>query len=402
MVAATPSGAWAQSTTAVEGVDRGAHDASSKASATQERGPFCDASFVERVYRMATPSVVRITRPDGSLGTGFVFRDSWHVATALHVVDLGRDVRVEFPSGRTMTAEVIAADEAHDLAVLLLAENAGVPPLAPRVSVPIGAPVVAIGNPYGDLARSTREFEGLLNFSVSQGVVSARSDGFIQTDAVLSPGNSGGPMLTCDGKVIGVADRLLQERIGFGVPVLHLSKLLESSTTTTYRGGWVTRDGTIGLAWQSGEPGQPSQWGAYLGGALVGYDRVAIGLRVGFMVAGRRDTEDPVLDRTLRRFFADATVGYRFLLLPYTRPTYVTLGAGIFAHLDRGQETRIALVRDPEPRIASSTADIRDSGISPLLQATLRLAPLEASYGYVLDVISPSLSTHRFLAGLSF
>jgi hypothetical protein len=298
-----------------------------------------------------------------------------------------------------MTAEVIAADDTHDLAVLLLAEDAGVPPLAPRVSVPIGSPVVAIGNPYGDLARSTREFEGLLNFSVSQGVVSARSDGFIQTDAVLSPGNSGGPMLTCDGKVIGVADRLLQERIGFGVPVQHLSKLLESAPSTSYRGRWVTRDGTIGLAWQSGEP---SQLGAYLGGALVGYDRVALGLRLGFTVAGRGDTEEPILDRTLRRFFADATLGYRFLLLPYTLPTYLTLGAGLFAHLDRGEVTRISLVRDPEPRIAASTSNLKDGGLSPLLQATLRLAPLEASYGYIIDVGSPSLSTHRFLAGLSF
>ena len=393
-----PRLAGAQPVPLPEGTELPRHESQPKPPAP-ERGPSCDAGFVERVYRMATPSVVRITRPDGALGTGFVFRDSRHIATALHVVDLGRDVRVEFPSGRTLSAEVVAVDDAHDLAVLLLAEDAGVPPLSPRLVVPIGSPVVAIGNPYGDLARSLREFEGLLNFSISQGVVSAKSDGFIQTDAVLSPGNSGGPMLTCDGKVIGVADRLLQERIGFGVPVHHLSKLTEGASFAPYRGRWVWRDSAIGLAWQFGTP---AHLGGYVAGAIVGYDRIALGLRLGFTVAGRTETTEPILDRTLTRLFADATLGYRALVLPYTLPTYLTLGAGVFAHLDRGSETRLALVSEPAPRIAATTTTLKDGGLSPLFQATLHVAQFEASYGFVLDVASPSASTHRLLVGLSF
>ncbi len=160
-----------------------------RASEPNTEPPKCEQAFIERVYKATKPSVVRITRPDGGLGTGFVFHSQKHVATALHVVDLGRGVRVEFPGGRMTNADVVAVDEEHDLAILELDEPADAPPLQPRWNVEIGAPIVAIGNPYGDLARFSRELEGLLNFSISQGIVSAKSDAYIHTDAVLSPGN---------------------------------------------------------------------------------------------------------------------------------------------------------------------------------------------------------------------
>src|SRR5262249_50761079 len=148
-----------------------------------------------------------------------------------------------------LVADVVAVDDEHDLAILELKDPTEAPPLVPRTNVSVGSPILAIGNPYGDLARFSDELEGLLNFSVSQGIVSAKSEAFIQTDAVLSPGNSGGPMLTCDGKVIGVADRLLESRIGFGVPIAHLMKLTERIGESKYHGTWTSRDGAIGLVW---------------------------------------------------------------------------------------------------------------------------------------------------------
>src|SRR5262249_34112330 len=151
----------------------------------------------------------------------------------------------------------------------------------------------AIGNPYGDLPRISRDLEGLLNFSVSQGIVSAKSDAYIQTDAVLSPGNSGGPMLTCDGQVVGVADRLLESRIGFGVPVAHLTSLSQGIGEARYRGRWTTRDAAIGIAWNFDTS---TFLGPYLGGSVVGYDRVEITTRIGILFAGKEDTADPVVD----------------------------------------------------------------------------------------------------------
>jgi S1-C subfamily serine protease len=373
----------------------------SKPVATEdERGPTCDPAFIENVYKATKPSVVRITRPDGSLGTGFVFFDQRHIATALHVVDLGRELRVEFPDGKTFQADVVAVDEEHDLAILEIPTPTHAAPLAPRTNVSVGSHILAIGNPYGDLARLSGELEGLLNFSVSQGIVSAKSEAYIQTDAVLSPGNSGGPMLTCDGKVIGVADRLLESRIGFGVPVAHLTKLTESLGGPKYHGRWTARDGALGVVWQHDAS---TYWGFYLGGSLVGYDRIALTLRLGLAFAGKSDTTEPIVDRSVRRLFSEAMIGYRFLLLPYVFPTYLTLGLGIFATFDRGSETRLSISTATTPsQLVATTTDIHGGGVEPQAQAVLHFANLEASYGYALDVVHPSLSTQRILVGLSF
>lgn len=365
-----------------------------------ERGPPCETAFIEHVYRATKPSVVRITRPDGSLGTGFVYHSSKHIATALHVVDLGREVRVEFPSGKNLTADVVAVDDEHDLAILELSESTDAPPLVPRTSVSVGSPIVAIGNPYGDLARFSNELEGLLNFSVSQGIVSAKSESYIQTDAVLSPGNSGGPMLTCDGKVVGVADKLLESRIGFGVPVVHLQRLEQQiGVQSKYRGRWTSRDGGVGLVYH----GDASSYlGFYLGGSLVGYDRVAVTLRLGLAFAGKGETTEPIVDRSIRRLFVELTLGYRLLLLPYSFPTYFTIGGGMLATLDRGEVTRMLLTTDTPPRLVTATTRIRGGGVAPMVQAVLHIAALEVSYGFALDVINPDMSTHRVLLGLAF
>lgn len=372
-----------------------------------EDGPRCEQAFIEHVYKATKPSVVRITRPDGGLGTGFVFHSNRHVATALHVVDLGRDVRVEFPGGKQTTAEVVAWDEEHDLAILELADATDAAPLVPRTNISIGAPILAIGNPYGDLPRFSRELEGLLNFSVSQGIVSAKTDSLIQTDAVLSPGNSGGPMLSCDGHVVGIADKLLEARIGFGVPVVHLSNLVRKIGKEKYRGHWEGRDSAIGIAWNVDTA---TYFGPYLGGSLVGYDRVSITTRIGILFAGKGTTSDPVVDRSIRRIFGELVVGYRILFFPYAFPTYFTLGVGVLGTFDRGEETRLGATLGPPgcagsacvPTLSANTVAIRGGGVEPLANAVLHLGGLEASYGFALDVLHPEYSTHRVLLGLSF
>lgn len=369
--------------------------------------PRCEQAFIEHVYKATKPSVVRITRPDGGLGTGFVFHSRRHIATALHVVDLGRDVRVEFPGGQRTTAEVVAWDEEHDLAILELAEPSGARPLTARWNIAIGAPILAIGNPYGDLPRFSRELEGLLNFSVSQGIVSAKTDALIQTDAVLSPGNSGGPMLSCDGHIVGVADKLLDARIGFGVPVIHLSNLVRRIGEKKYLGRWTGRDSAIGIAWNIDAS---TYFGPYVGGSVVGYDRISITTRLGLLFAGKNATSDPVVDRSIRRIFGELVLGYRALFLPYAFPTYFTLGIGVLGTFDRGEETRLAASLGPPgcagtacvPTLVATTTDIRGGGIQPLGNAVLHIGGLEASYGYALDVLNPKLSTHRVLVGLSF
>lgn len=370
--------------------------------------PKCESAFIERVYKTTKPSVVRITRPDGGLGTGFVFFSNKHIATALHVVDLGRDVRVEFPGGAVTTAEVVAWDDEHDVAILELAEPAEAAPLVPRWHVEVGSPVLVIGNPYGDLPRFSRELEGLLNFSVSQGIISAKSDSYIQTDAALSPGNSGGPILSCDGQVVAIADKLLEQKIGFGVPIIHLSRLLSSIGARKYHGRFTGKDTAIGVAWHLDTA---TFFGPYVGASLVASDRFAITSRVGILFGGTTSSTDaPVVNRSMRRIFGELVFGYRILLLPYLFPSYLTLGAGILGTFDRGEETRLGGSVGPPGcagvsctvTLAATTSAIRGGGIEPLANAVLQIGGLEASYGYALDVLHPDYSAHRVLVGLSF
>jgi S1-C subfamily serine protease len=369
--------------------------------------PKCESAFIERVYKTTKPSVVRITRPDGGLGTGFVFFSNKHIATALHVVDLGRDVRVEFPGGAVTTAEVVAWDEEHDVAILELAEPAEAAPLIPRWHVEIGSPVLAIGNPYGDLPRFSRELEGLLNFSVSQGIISAKSDAYIQTDAALSPGNSGGPILSCDGQVIAIADKLLEQKIGFGVPIVHLSRLLSAIGVRKYRGRVTTKDAAIGAGWHIDNA---TWFGPYVGGSIVAFDRIAMTTRIGILFAGKDSSNEAVVNRSMRRIFGELVFGYRILLFPYAFPAYLTIGAGILGTFDRGEETVLnGSVGPPgcagvscSVTLNATTNAIRGGGIEPLGTAVLQVGGLEASYGYALDVLHPDYSTHRVLVGLSF
>jgi Trypsin-like peptidase domain len=273
--------------------------------------------------------------------------------------------------------------------------------------VSVGAPILAIGNPYGDLARFSYELEGLLNFSVSQGIVSAKSDAFIQTDAALSPGNSGGPILSCDGQVIAIADKLLEQKIGFGVPVVHLSRLLSTLGARRYRGRLTGKDSAIGVMWHEDSA---TYFGPYIGGSLVAYDRLAITTRLGILFAGKGSTSEPVVSRSMRRIFGELVFGYRILLFPYAFPSYFTIGAGILGTFDRGEETRLGGAVGPPGcagisctvTLTASTNAIRGGGIEPLANAVLQIGGLEASYGFALDVIHPDYSTHRVLLGLSF
>ncbi|HET6690399.1 MAG TPA: trypsin-like peptidase domain-containing protein [Miltoncostaeaceae bacterium] len=191
-----------------------------------------EAAHVRAVYRAASPSVVLVDAGDRT-GSGFLVDDRGHVVTNAHVVGDRTAVHVDL-GGRRVEAVVRGVEPSVDVAVLTLSGSRGdVPPLrfGDSARVRIGDPVVAIGAPFG------------LNGSLSSGIVSGLRrqidspngfaiPGVIQTDAALNPGNSGGPLLDADGRVVGMATQIATESgtnegIGFAVP----SAIVERTVT---------------------------------------------------------------------------------------------------------------------------------------------------------------------------
>ena len=156
-----------------------------------------------------------------SLGSGFVIDPSGYIVTNNHVIEGADDIEVVFPKGNKLKAKLIGTDTKTDLSLLK------VEPVAPLKAVKfgdskvmrIGDWVMAIGNPFG------------LGGSVTVGIISARGrninagpyDNFIQTDAAINKGNSGGPLFNMKGEVIGINTAIISPSggsigIGFAVP----------------------------------------------------------------------------------------------------------------------------------------------------------------------------------------
>jgi len=155
------------------------------------------------------------------LGTGFVIEKDGYIVTNAHVVDGAESVKVTFQDGTSDDAKVIGVDKATDIALIKVdtKKDLATVGFGDSAKAEVGEPVVAIGNPFG------------LGISVSAGIVSALGrdlqsgpfDNYIQTDAAINKGNSGGPLFDAEGQVIGMNTAILSPTggsvgIGFSVP----------------------------------------------------------------------------------------------------------------------------------------------------------------------------------------
>lgn len=157
----------------------------------------------------------------GSLGSGFVISADGYIITNNHVIERADTIEVTFSDGRTLQATIVGRDRDTDIAVLKVSSPTPLPfvDLGDSDSAEVGDWVIAIGNPLG--------FGG----SVSAGIISAtgrdlrtgRSDNFIQTDAAINQGNSGGPLFNLAGQVVGVNTAIISQSggsigLGFSIP----------------------------------------------------------------------------------------------------------------------------------------------------------------------------------------
>ena len=177
-----------------------------------------------------------------ALGSGFVISADGFIVTNNHVIEGADEIEVEFFSGERLAAKVIGTDKNTDIAVLKVDSDAPLPfvSFGDSDTARVGDWVVAMGNPLGQ------------GFSVSAGIVSARNralsgiyDDYIQTDAAINRGNSGGPLFNLDGKVVGVNTAILSPNggsigIGFSMASNVVSRVVDQLTEYgEIRRGWL-------------------------------------------------------------------------------------------------------------------------------------------------------------------
>lgn len=184
-----------------------------------------------------------------ALGSGVIVSQDGYILTNYHVVDGAEEIKVDLNDGRTLDAKVVGTDQPSDLALLKVnASNLPVLPLGDSDKVRVGDVALAIGNPLG------------VGQTVTMGIISAkgRSTGlsngsfedFLQTDAPINQGNSGGALINTNGELIGINSQILSRSggnvgIGFAVP----SNMARSVMDQLLKNGKVRR-GQLGIVVQ--------------------------------------------------------------------------------------------------------------------------------------------------------
>ncbi len=275
-----------------------------------EGSPFQD--FFDEFFKGQEGEGGNGPRTVNSLGSGFVIDPTGFIVTNNHVIEGADDIEANFADGSKLKAKLVGVDSKTDLALLK------VEPEKPLVAVPfgdsrqmrIGDWVMAIGNPFG------------LGGSVTVGIISARGrninagpyDNFIQTDAAINRGNSGGPLFNMKGEVIGINTAIISPSggsigIGFSVPTE-----LAQNVIGQLREFGETRRGWLGVRIQpvtdeiAESLGMADAKGALVAGVIKGGPVDNGVLKTGDVII-RFDGKDVVEMRDLPRAVAESPVG---------------------------------------------------------------------------------------------
>jgi putative serine protease PepD len=199
-----------------------------------------DRMSINEIYDRAAPGVVQITStgvanpdpfsgaPGRALGSGFVVDKAGHLVTNFHVVEGADEIRVSFSNRDTVEADLVGSDASTDIALLRVEAKPSALrplPLGDSDKVEVGDQVVAIGNPFGLDRTATAGIVSAVQRLISSPDPRFTIDHVIQTDAPINRGNSGGPLISDHGEVIGVNTQIEtggvstgNVGIGFAVP----------------------------------------------------------------------------------------------------------------------------------------------------------------------------------------
>lgn len=232
----------------------------------------CWAADVRKVVDQVGEAVVSIEVDTGrgkSAGSGFIVNPDGCILTSAHVIDKAKKIIVKLTDGKEYTAKLVAKDANKDLAIIRIdVHNLPAALIGNAKGARAGDSVVAIGCPKG------------LDHTVTSGIVSSREreiDGkrYIQTDAALNEGNSGGPLLNDKAEVIGINTMIIKDanQLGFAVPINEAYELLNNNNvaviTTLDNKDLAKTASTSKPGGQTARQSKKLGWIWYAGGGLV-------------------------------------------------------------------------------------------------------------------------------------
>jgi serine protease Do len=339
----------------------------------------------QQFFRRFAPSGPHTVR---SLGSGFIINASGYILTNNHVVDKATEIHVKLADGRDLMATVAGRDPKTDLTLLKI-DATGLPviPLGDSGKLEVGAPVMAIGNPFG------------LEQTVTTGIVSATGrvigegpyDDFVQTDASINPGNSGGPLINAEGQAVGINTAIFSQSggsvgIGFAIPINSAKPVVTQLAAT----GHVER-GWLGVAIQSVTPelakgfGLANAQGALVASVVDGSPAQKAGLKTGDVIIeynGRKVARSEDLPRAV----AGTPVGRDVPVAVLREGKPMTLTA------------RIAQLAEPDQKLTAQAGSGKPAlglGVESLTPALAEQLGLSDTHGVVVKSVqggSPAAS----------
>jgi S1-C subfamily serine protease len=309
-------------------------ESSGKAAKVETDGRLLDvySQTVVDVVKQVGPSVVHVqvrhgntgrtqsARRSEGTGSGLVVAPDGYIVTNSHVVESATSIQTSLPDGSSFQAEIVGQDKATDLALLRVSPTGNLPAarLGNSDQLQVGQIAIAIGNPYGfqntvtagvisALGRSLRSRTGRLIENV------------IQTDAALNPGNSGGPLVDSNGRVIGINTAIIQyaQGICFAIP----ANTVRWVVTLLLREGKVTR-GFLGISGQTVPlPARvvrhfalPQETGVYVVQVAEGSPADSAGLKEGDVIIALGDQAIAAVD-DVHRLLTKETIGRKLAVV---------------------------------------------------------------------------------------
>ena len=327
-----------------------------------------------------------------SMGSGFVIDKSGDIVTNNHVVENGKKITVKFPDGREFDAHLVGTDKATDIAVLKVKSEKPLPSVefADDRQVRVGDWVIAVGNPFG---LSNTVTAGIVS-SIGRDIGNGPYTDFIQIDASINRGNSGGPTFDLQGKVIGMNSMIFSPSggsvgIGFAIP----SSTIREIVNQLEQHGHVSR-GWLGVSIQAMTPelaasmGSKEAKGAIVASVVPGGPAAKAGLHQGDVVLavnGKSVEDNRDLTRRVAMLAAGSSATFTINRDGQQRNVTVTIGA-------KKEDQQVASNGSPQMGGgAETTGEAMGLGLAAVTPEVRRAYSIESNVsGVVVTKVDPN------------